>query len=89
VPLALKLKISPRTGWLTFSVRRVFLDFPAQLGHVFPTSRASRLIQLLQVALGFLALRGVLYCCKLPMPNMTLLRALGMPQHNSDLPPCC
>jgi hypothetical protein len=87
--LALELKISPRTGLLTFSMRRVFLDFPAQLGHIFPTSRTSCLVQLLQVALGLLALRGVLYCCKLPMPNMTLLRALEMPQYNSDIPPYC
>lgn len=50
----------------TFSVRRMLLDFPAELRHVAPAAGASCLVQLLDVALGLLALRGVLRCCKLP-----------------------
>jgi hypothetical protein len=51
----------------------MLLDLPAQLGNVLPAPRASRIVQLLQVALGLLALRGVgmgvgvLCCCKLPV----------------------
>jgi hypothetical protein len=57
---------------LTFAVRCVLLDLPAQLGHISPTSGTSGLVQLLYVALRFLVLRGVLCCCKLPARTMTL-----------------
>ena len=56
-------------------MRRMLLDLSAQLGHVLPTASTPRLVQLLDVALGLLAFRGVLCRCKLQdnMRDMTLL----------------
>lgn len=50
---------------LTLPVRCVFLYLPAQLRHIGPSSSTSGLVQLLDVALRFLVLRGVLCWCKL------------------------
>jgi hypothetical protein len=44
----------------TFSVGRMLLDLPAQLGHLLPAPGASSLVQLLEVALGLVALGGLL-----------------------------
>lgn len=60
-------------------MRRVLLDLPAQLGDVAPSPGASGLVQLLYVALRFLVLRGVLFCCKLPARSMTLLCKCSAP----------
>jgi hypothetical protein len=62
-----------RNGSRTSSVRRMLLDFAAQLGHVCPAAGASSFVQLLYVAAGLFALGRVLCCCKLPTPTMTLL----------------
>jgi hypothetical protein len=65
-----------QSGSRTSSVRRVLLDFAAQFGHVCPAASASSLVQLQYVAAGLFALWGVLCCCKLPKPTMTLPWAL-------------
>lgn len=57
----------------TFSVRRMFLDFATKLWDVLPPTGASCVVQLLDVALGLLALRGILRRRKLPSRAMTLL----------------
>jgi hypothetical protein len=46
--------------WPTFSVRRVLLDFAAELGNILPPAGTSGLVQLLDVALGLFVLRGIL-----------------------------
>lgn len=60
------LRLWGRPGRLTLAVRCVLLNLAAQLGHVFPACCASGLVELVDVALGLFALRGVLCRCKLP-----------------------
>lgn len=50
----------------------MLLDFTTELGNVLPPAGASRVVQLLDVALGLLALRGMLHRRKLPSGAMTL-----------------
>jgi hypothetical protein len=45
-------------GVRTFSVRRVLLDFAAELRDILPPAGTPRLVQCLQIALGLFALRG-------------------------------
>lgn len=47
-------------GMLTLAVRRMFLDLPAQLGHIGPPSSTASVVQLGNVALGLLVLCAVL-----------------------------
>jgi hypothetical protein len=53
-------------GSHTLSVRRMLLNLPAQLRHVFPAAGASCLVQLLYVAAGLFAFGRILCRCKLP-----------------------